>query len=216
MADPETKFLTTQSLKDRSTDAIFELPLPPDPSMSLLTQARNDLLLHIDSLTWDGAGDEGLEQELDRAVKKLVEISVARQVKMGRLMQADEDAYQKYSSIILDIYGKAYNAGAPETAPPFSYLYTPDNIASDARKIFHHLLIISGLQPPISDEIETALTTAAADCVVKISRDGRAPTDNERREALREIRQIVDRAAALVDAPAKPQGPAPKSRKPRA
>lgn len=216
MADPEAKFLTMQSIGDRSTDAILELPLPPEPSMTLLTEARNGLLLHIDWLTWDGAGDEGLEKELKRAVNKLVEISVARQIKIGQQMQADADAFDKYESIIVDIYGKAYNSGAPETAPPFAYLYTPDNIALDAQKLFHHLLTIAGLKPPIADEIGIALTTAAADCVVKINRDGRAPTDNERREAPQQIRLIVDRAAALVDAPAKPKDPAPKSRKPRA
>jgi hypothetical protein len=215
MADQKTKFLTMQSIEEGSTDAILELPLPPEPSMALLTQARNDLLLHIDSLTWDGAGDEGLKKELNRAVKKLVEISVAKHIKVGQLMQAEADAFDKYESIIVDIYGKAYNSGAPETAPPFSYLYTPDNIALDAQKLFHHLLTIAGLKPPIGDEVGIALTTAAADCVVKINRDGRAPTDNERREALQEIRQIVDRAAELVDTPAKPRDPAPKSRKPR-
>jgi hypothetical protein len=184
--------------------------------MTLLTQARNDLLLHIDSLTWDGAGDPDLDKELDKAVKKLLEISVARQMKTGQMIQADTDAYDKYSSIISDIYGKAYNLGAPESAPPFAYLYTPDTIAQDAQNFFHHLLTISGLKPNNTDDIGAAMTAAAADYVIKLSRDGRAPTESERREALVKIRQIVDRAAKLVPEAAIPSDSKPKPRKPRA
>jgi hypothetical protein len=216
MPKTNQKFLTMEALEKRSTDAIFDLPLPPDPSMTLLTQARNDLLLHIDSLTWDGAGDPDLHKELDKAVKKLLEISLARHMKTGQMTQADADAYDKYSSIISDIYGKAYNSGAPESAPPFAYLYTPDTIAQDAQNIFHHLLTISGLKPNNTDDIGTAMTAAAADYVVKINRDGRAPTESDRREALDKIRQIVDRAAKLVLEPTTPPDSKHKPRGPRA
>src|SRR5271155_2966253 len=101
MPKSKPKFLTMGAIEKRSTDAIFDLPLPPDPSLTLLTQARNGLLLHIDFLTWDGAGDPDLDKELDKAVKKLLEISIARHIKGGQMIQADADAYDKYSSIRL-------------------------------------------------------------------------------------------------------------------
>jgi hypothetical protein len=205
-----------EAIEKRSTDAIFDLPLPPDPSMTLLTQARNDLLLHIDSLTWDGAGDPDLDKELDKAVQKLLEISVARHIKIGQLSQADADAYDKYSSIISEIYGKAHKSGAPESAPPFAYLYTPDDIAQAAQNFFHHLLTISGLEPHDTHELRGAAITVVADSVVKINRDGRAPTESERREALVKIRQIVDRVAKLVPEAATSPVPKHKPRKPRA
>ena len=87
MPKSKPKFLTMEAIEKRSTDAIFDLPLPPIPSMTLLTQARNDLLLHIDSLTWDGAGDPDLDKELDKAVKKLLEISIARHIKGGQMIK---------------------------------------------------------------------------------------------------------------------------------
>jgi hypothetical protein len=215
MADSETKFLTVESIEN-SVFPIFELPLPPEPSMTLLNEARNSLLLLIDSICWDGAGGEGFEEDLDKAVKKLIEISIARQARIGQLSQTDADAYEKYSSIIFDTYGKAHDSGAPETAPPFAYRYTPDTIAHDAQTIFHNLLRISGLNPTDTQDIRAPALAIATECVIKVSRDGRAPTDDERREALQQIRQIVDRAAQLVDTPGKPRDPAPKSRKPRA
>lgn len=205
-----------KAIEKQSTDAIFDLPLPPDPSMTLLTQARNDLLLHIDSLTWDGAGDPDLDKELDKAVKKLLEISVARQVKIDQLSQADADAFEKTKSIISELYGNAYKSGKPETVPPVAYLYAPEDIALDAQNIFHNLLTISGLKPNNTDDIGTAMTAAAADYVVKINCDGRAPNESDRREALDKIRQIVDRAAKLVPEAATPPDPKHKPRKPRA
>jgi hypothetical protein len=56
---------------------------------------------------------------------------------------------------------------------------------------------------------------AAADYVIKINRDGRAPAESDRRQALDKIRQTVDRVAKLVVDPTPPPASKRKPQKPR-
>jgi hypothetical protein len=74
---PKSKTLTLEALSE-SYDSIFTLDLPKNPSLELITEARKAALFNIDFVSWHVDTPELLAQELDQAVKKLTEISLAR------------------------------------------------------------------------------------------------------------------------------------------
>jgi hypothetical protein len=74
---PKSKTLTLKALSE-SLDSVFTLELPKNPGLELITEARKAVLFNIDFVSWHVDTPELLAQELDQAVKKLTQISLAR------------------------------------------------------------------------------------------------------------------------------------------